>query len=117
MFNTQSTRVTYEDEFVTEYENGTEEVRFSDAEWNTMHQDPVAFELSCRNGHRLNRNWTYYYNTGDCLTCVNDYEMIDPDDEDSFRPTPADYPMIRCGHCKGRHPGVGAVRRCSEVSK
>lgn len=60
----------YEDEFVTEYDDGTEEVRFTDAEWAEMLSDP-KFGYVCRNGHRLSDGDRYY---GGCLTCEYEAE-------------------------------------------
>jgi len=46
-------RVVYEDEFLTEYDDGTDEVRFSAEEWEMMLADP-AYGYVCRDGaHRL----------------------------------------------------------------
>lgn len=46
------TRIVYEDEFITEYDDGTEEVRFTDAEWEQMLTDPrFGYVFSC--GHRI----------------------------------------------------------------
>lgn len=46
-------QVVYHDEFITEYDDGTEEVRFSDDEYKAMMQDPVYFGYACLNGHRI----------------------------------------------------------------
>lgn len=111
--------VYYQDEYTTEYDDGTEEHRFSDAEWNTMHRDPVYYEMACRNGHSFGygNGRTFYENTGDCVVCFNFMES-GPDMDDEM--PPADYPMVRCGHCQDRfggsptyHVGVGGVERCS----
>jgi hypothetical protein len=48
-------RIVYEDEFVTERDDGTVEVRFTDAEWEMMLSDP-AFGYVCQNLHRLSES-------------------------------------------------------------
>jgi hypothetical protein len=42
--------ITYEDDLVTEYSDGREEVRFTEAEWAAMRSDP-AFGYVRRCGH------------------------------------------------------------------
>ena len=98
-------KIVYEDRYVTEYDDGTEEVRFSDAEARAMAQDPVYFGYSCRAGHPVREDDPFFIAEG-CPTCFNDAEVGGP-------PTPPSFPMIRCGHCTDRHVGVGAVRRCA----
>jgi hypothetical protein len=95
-------KITYESETITEWDDGTTDVRFREEEWIAMHKDPVYFGLACHAGHRLSQAEG---NNGFCGRCEAqaEYEGL----------IPADYPMIRCGHCKGYHVGVGAVERCS----
>ena len=71
-------RVTYQDDSITEYDDGTEEVRFTDAEWEAMLADS-RFGYVCRLGHRQGDADHRY---GACLTCEHmaEYEY-DPDDE------------------------------------
>lgn len=101
-------QVVYHDEFITEYDDGTEEVRFSDDEYKAMMQDPVYFGYACLNGHRIREDDPFVMAEG-CPYCFGASEAGEP-------PPPSHFPMIRCGHCKGRHVGVGAVRRCSTTS-
>ncbi len=65
----------YEDEFITEYDDGTEEVRFTEAEWEVMLNDP-AFGYVCNaRKHRLtdsDRNFIAV--EGVCPSCMADYE-------------------------------------------
>lgn len=60
--------VTYEDAMVTEYSDGREEVRFTDAEWAQMMSDPAfGYVRSC--GHRYALD-TYGQPSGsDCMAC------------------------------------------------
>jgi len=67
-----TTRIVYQDELVTEYEDGTEVVRFTDAEWAQMASDP-AFGIVCRSGHPIDR--AYYDGSGECWACVVEREM------------------------------------------
>lgn len=101
---------------ITEYDDGTEEVRFSDAEWGEMMRDPVYFGYSCPQGHRLREDDSFVLAEG-CPTCFAFHESLDGLSEDEldqiFSPAPH-FPIIRCGHCKSTHVGVGAVRRCSQ---
>lgn len=46
-------RKVYEDERVTEYDDGTEEVRFSEDEWKVMERNPRYFGLVQQCGHAL----------------------------------------------------------------
>lgn len=54
-----SRRVVYQDQFITEYNDGTEEVRFTDTEWEVMLTDP-AFGYICNFGHRLTKSDHHY---------------------------------------------------------
>ena len=60
-----NTRITFQDETITEYEDGTEEVRFSDAEWAEMEKRPRYFGLCLPCGHALSAAW----GDGTCGTC------------------------------------------------
>lgn len=42
----------YEDDLITEYSDGSTDVRFTGDEWEMMLNDP-AFGYVCANGHRL----------------------------------------------------------------
>lgn len=77
--------IVYEDAAVTEYADGTEEVRFTDAEWEAMLSDP-RFGYVCRQGHRLGDADHRY---GACLTCEHmaEYEY-DPDEDVDADPRP-----------------------------
>jgi hypothetical protein len=98
----------YEDEYVTEYVDGTETVRFSDDEWAAMMRDPVYFGYSCRAGHRIREDGPFVIAEG-CPKCFAANEA-------GVEPPPPSFPLIRCGHCSGRHVGVGAVYRCGRES-
>lgn len=71
-------RITYEDEFLTEYDDGTEEVRFSEAEWEVMLADP-AFGYVCQaRKHRLQeRDHQFIAVEGICPGCYADAEAMD----------------------------------------
>jgi hypothetical protein len=57
---------TFEDDLVTEYSDGREEVRFTESEWSVMMTDPsFGYVRSC--GHPTNAN--QYGEYGDCLIC------------------------------------------------
>jgi len=70
-------RVVYEDEFITERADGTEEVRFTDAEWDRMYADP-AFGYVHRCGHPTSSHERRAMETGmgdtDCRICENESE-------------------------------------------
>lgn len=67
-------RVVYEDEFVTEYDDGTEDVRFTDAEWEVMLNDP-RFGYVCQNGHRLSDSDRRFISVeGICPWCLGEAE-------------------------------------------
>lgn len=102
-------RIVYADDKVIEYDTGDEEVFFSDAEWAAMMKDPVYFGYSCRAGHRIREDDPFVIAEG-CPKCFAAAEMGEA-------PPPPSFPMIRCGHCKGRHVGTGAVRRCSQETR
>lgn len=65
-------QVVYEDEFVTEYNDGTEEVRFSDDEWAVMAADPARFGFACK--LHGTRDWLRDHQL--CMIC----EVGEPDD-------------------------------------
>jgi hypothetical protein len=70
-------RITYQDDSITEYDDGTEEVRFTAEEWERMLADP-AFGYVCRFGHTL-RDADHRY--GSCLACEHAAEAwLDDDD-------------------------------------
>ena len=73
-------RIIYQDERVTEYADGTEEVSFSQDEWRVMERNPRYFGLVQKCGHALSHQWS----TGECGACEALGEMlsdIDPSDE------------------------------------
>lgn len=76
-------RIVYEDATVTEYDDGTEEVRFTEAEWERMLSDP-AFGYVCRAGHRLTDADHRY---GACMSCEHaaEYEC-DPEADEPLTP-------------------------------
>lgn len=55
------TQIIFEDDRVTEYSDGTEEVRFTEAEYAAMAADPVRFGYARPCGHPTG--------PGDCLDC------------------------------------------------
>lgn len=69
--------VAYEDEFVTEYKDGSTECRFTSEEWEIMLSDP-SFGYVCGFGHFLSDADHRY---GSCLTCEHlseyDYDEYD----------------------------------------
>lgn len=111
-------RTIYEDDFVTEYDNGTEEVRFSDDEWAFMLKDPVYFGLAGRCGHRITESNRRYFEAEGCPTCIGFTESLDYDmteeEMDAIQPPAPHFPLVRCGYCGDRHVGTGAVRRCGD---
>jgi hypothetical protein len=61
----------YEDDLVTEYDDGSTEVRFTDAEWKLMLSDP-SFGYVCRNGHRLSdSDRKFIAIEGICPSCMD----------------------------------------------
>lgn len=71
-------RIIYQDEGITEYDDGTEEVHFSDAEWTVMMADPVRFGYVCPRGHA----WSHAEREhGHCNACEHG-----PDEDDSDEP-------------------------------
>jgi len=44
-------RIVYEDKFITEFSDGTEEVRFTEAEWEVMLADPAFGYVHAGCGH------------------------------------------------------------------
>lgn len=63
-FPSAGARIIHESKFVTEYSDGTEEVRFSEAEWAIMQQDP-AFGYVGRCGHSA----LAFLSDGSCPVC------------------------------------------------
>lgn len=104
-------RVVYEDALVTEYADGTEEVRFTDAEYEAMRKDPVYYGYSCPRGHSIREDDPFYQAEG-CPKCFAEAESWDYEADEPGIVIPADFPLVRCGKCKTNHVGVGAVRRC-----
>lgn len=74
-----SNNVVYEDELVTEYRDGTEEVRFTDAEWAVMMEDP-AYGYVCVRGHRIDRPGSWDAAEG-CMNCFNEREAAYADEQ------------------------------------
>ncbi len=56
--------IVYEDPLVTEYSDGTEEVRFTEEEYAAMAADPVRFGYAFPCGHRRPEN-----TDGTCWEC------------------------------------------------
>jgi hypothetical protein len=74
----------YEDDLVTEYSDGTEEVRFTNEELEAMAADPVRFGLVRRCGHAF----SFAYGSpvdSDCMICEAGAEY-DYDDDGGFAP-------------------------------
>jgi len=68
-------RIIHESKFVTEYDDGTEEVRFSEEEWDIMLKDPrFGYILGC--GHPA----TASLSDGSCSICegLMSQEQDDP---------------------------------------
>jgi len=64
-------KVVYQDSKVTEYDDGREEVRFSDKEWEIMRSDP-AFGYIRRCGHKTTIVNGELIDT-DCMECESGY--------------------------------------------
>ena len=63
-FLSAGARIVHESEFVTEYDDGTEEVRFSKEEWDIMQHDPrFGYIRTC--GHPA----TASLSDGSCAIC------------------------------------------------
>lgn len=78
-------RIVYQDTFITEYDDGTEDVRFTDDEWERMLSDP-AYGYVCEHGHRLNgTDHQYIVVQGICPHCEaeadREYYANHPDEE------------------------------------
>lgn len=69
-------RIVYQDEHVTEYQDGTEEVTFTDDEWAEMLSDP-KYGVVCRNGHRI--DGIGYDAAEGCLKCFAEMEAYAAD--------------------------------------
>ena len=76
------TEIRYQDEWITEYADGTEEVRFSDAEWAMMMEDPVRFGYACPSGHAWSAAECEH---GHCNACIAESEA-DPCDAATNQP-------------------------------
>jgi hypothetical protein len=74
--------IVYEDEFVTEYNDGTTEVRFSDEEWEVMARSPRYFGLVLECGHGLN-----HFNPAEgcnaCFVIAEELQGLGPDDDEA----------------------------------
>lgn len=64
--------IVYEDERVTEYNDGTEEVRFSEEEWKVMERNPRYFGLVLPCGHANQ----HYDPAEGCFACFAIAETI-----------------------------------------
>ena len=64
--------IVYEDELITEYSDGREEVRFTDEEWAVMMADPVAWGYACERGHRIDLPGAI--GGEGCVACFNESE-------------------------------------------
>jgi len=100
-------------------------ITFSKEEWDAMMDDPVYYGYSCRMGHALREDDPAVIANG-CMTCFGLSESYDWASEEEETPemrraeerylkSLQDFPVIRCGKCKGTHVGVGGVRRCYKV--
>ena len=109
-------------------EDEREVVTFTDAEWKRMMQDPVYFGYACQSGHACREDDLDYIHNG-CPKCnlIGDladdmYALGEPNaltlkEFDRWVKSLEDFPLIRCGNCKGTHVGVGGVRRCYQGGK
>lgn len=78
-------RIVYESRLVTEYEDGTEDVRFTDDEYAAMALRPRFFGLVLQCGHALG-----LYNAAEgCNACLSIAEAYD---EESAAAIAASYP-------------------------
>ena len=59
-------RIVYEDALITEYDDGTEEVRFTDDEWAVMAANPAMFGLACHL-HGAGSHWLRDHQL--CMVC------------------------------------------------
>lgn len=60
-----TTHIVHDSDTVTEYADGSTEVRFTEREWEIMQANPVLFGLALRCGHPTNAA----DGAGDCLMC------------------------------------------------
>jgi hypothetical protein len=78
--------VTYRDAGLTEYDDGTAEAHFTDAEWAAMMETPAAFGYTCKAGH----GWSDAEREhGHCVVCESDHD--DDLDDDEFAATWVDH--------------------------
>jgi hypothetical protein len=71
-------KIVYEDALVTEYDDGREEVRFTDEEWAVMMRDPAfGYVFPC--GHRRPEN-----SDGTCWECEALMSAAEPFDIEAF---------------------------------
>lgn len=76
-------RIIYQDDFVTEHEDGTEEVRFSDAEWALMMGDPARFGYVCPSGHTWSDDEREH---GHCNACEHGRDDAEVSEEQVSEP-------------------------------
>jgi hypothetical protein len=67
-----SGRIVYEDATITEYDDGTTDVRFTDREWEIMLNDPkFGYVCGGPSKHRMTEGDRRY---GGCLSCESEAE-------------------------------------------
>jgi hypothetical protein len=75
--------ITYQDPGLTEYDDGTAEAHFTDAEWAEMMKDPARFGYTCKAGHCWSDAEREH---GHCVACESDH-----DEDDEFAATWVDH--------------------------
>lgn len=71
-------RIVFEDEGITEYDDGTEEVRFSAEEWDAMLKDPAYGYICQARKHRLSESdHRFIVSEGICPHCFADAEEFE----------------------------------------
>lgn len=71
--------ITYQDPGLTEYDDGTAEAHFTNAEWAAMMEDPARFGYTCKAGHC----WSDAEREHDhCVACASDHDDDDIDDDE-----------------------------------
>lgn len=98
----------YQDELVTEYNDGTEEIRFRDVEYVIMGEDPQDWGYACPMG--LHAYSGGFDARGICGKC----EVNMDTEEGEALPYPSEFKpkRIKCGKCGERHRFADMVRVC-----
>lgn len=79
--------VTYQDAGLTEYDDGTSEAHFTDAEWAVMMEDPARFGYTCKAGH----GWSDAEREHDhCVECESFHDDLDDDEVAGIWADPAE---------------------------